>query len=147
LIDEIIGTDYVGEPEEIGEAVESTDGLDSAALYLDNSPAFIFFPELDENGEPIYSLQKYSFAIGNTTLITEESVVNGKECILVYTYAYAISENVTYSIEGTEIEGEYNLAAYLAFAEGEGDAELVALVKALWRYSDSAKAYRAEVIG
>ncbi|MBQ9084923.1 MAG: Ig-like domain-containing protein [Clostridia bacterium] len=147
LIDEIIGADYVSEPDEIGEAVESTGGLDSAALYLDNSPAFIFFPELDENGEPIYSPQKYSFAIGNTTLITEESVVNGKECILVYTYAYAISENVIYSIEGTDIEGEYNLAAYLAFAEGEGDAELVALVKALWRYSDSAKAYRAEVIG
>ena len=70
------------------------------------------------------------------------ATVNGKTAILVYTYAYAITDTVTYTVEGTDIVGEYNLAAYLAFAGTQGDA-LTNLVKALWQYSDAAKAYNA----
>ena len=63
---------------------------------------------------------------------------------MVYTYAFAMTMDVTYTIEGTDISGEYNLAAYLAHANTLDNDNLVALVKALWQYSESAMAYKTE---
>ena len=51
-------------------------------------------------------------------------------------------ENVTYTIDGTDISGEYNLSAYLEFARG--DAALESLVLRLMKYAESADAYRAK---
>ncbi len=147
LIDEIIGADYVADPDTSSEAALVTDGLTSAALYLNDTPAFVFFPLLDGEGAPVYALEAYKFNIGGIAPETEISEVGGKPCIFVYAYAYAVTETVRYTIDGTDIAGEYNLAAYLEYAESLGDTNLVALVKALWQYSDSAKAYRTQVNG
>lgn len=132
-INAIIGADYAVDPT-VGEAKASTEGLLGAGLLLGDKPAFYFQTEYDPAA--------YTFTVNGAKVNTEVTTVDGKTAILVYTYAYAITETVTYTVEGTDITGEYNLAAYLAFAEGEGDA-LAGLVKALWQYSDAAKAYGA----
>ncbi|MBR3680706.1 MAG: hypothetical protein IKL79_01725 [Clostridia bacterium] len=136
-IDAIIGEDYAVNPDTSDEVKESTDGILAAGLVLGSRPAFYVIPE--------YEAEKYSFSMNGASVVTEIAEVDGKTAILIYTYAYAITETITYTVDGTETAGEYNLAAYLAFAKGEGSNEnLVALVKALWKYSDSAKTYRAE---
>ena len=132
-INAIIGAGYSVEPT-VGEANESTEGLLGAGLYLGDKPAFYFQTEYDPAA--------YTFTVNGAKVNTEVTTVNGKTAILVYTYAYAITDTVTYTVEGTDIVGEYNLAAYLAFAGTQGDA-LTNLVKALWQYSDAAKAYNA----
>lgn len=133
-INAIIGADYAVDPT-VGEAKASTEGLLGTGLLLGDKPAFYFQTE--------YDAAAYTFTVNGAKVTTEVTTVNGKTAILVYTYAYAITDTVTYTVEGTDITGEYNLAAYLAFAEGEGDA-LAGLVKALWQYSDAAKVYKAQ---
>ena len=138
-IDAILGN-YAVAPE-MGEAVQSTDGLASAALLLNDKPAFVFFPEL-ENGEAKYDLNAYKFSVNGLSLSAEITEVNGKTALVVYTYAYAMCETINYTIEGTEISGAYNLAAYLNGVKD--NANTAALVKALYQYSLTAKAYKAE---
>ena len=138
-INDLIGENYEVEPT-VTEKKQSVDGLLGAGLILGNRPAYYFIPE--------YDTDLYTFHVNGAEVTTEVGVVNGKTAIIVYTYAYAVTETVSYSIEGTDITGEYNLAAYLEFAEGVADGEnLVNLVKALWQYSDTAKAYRSQVNG
>ena len=134
-INAIIGEDYAVASAE-GEVVESTEGLASVQLLLGDKPAFVFTP----NGE--YDINAYKFTIGTTTVKTEITKIDGKDVILVYTYAYAMTNTVNYTIEGTEISGAYNLAAYLAHEKAAGHANTVALVEALWQYSVAAKAYK-----
>ena len=136
-INAIIGEDYTVSPT-ITEAKQSTDGLSGAGLILGSQPAFYFIPE--------YDVSAYTFMANGATITTEVSTVNGKTAILVYTYAYAITDTVTYTIAGTDISGEYNLAAYISFAEGTNDQKLLDLVNALWQYSEAAEAYRLQEI-
>lgn len=143
-VEAVIGTDYAVAPDTTAEVKQSTDGLASAALLLGDKPAFVFYPELDGEGNPKYDLNAYKFAIGDHTVNTVITEIDGKTAIMVYTYAFAMTMDVTYTIEGTEISGEYNLAAYLAHANTLGNDNLVALVKALWQYSESAMAYKTE---
>ena len=143
-IDAIIGADYAVAPDTAADAKQSVDGLDGAGLVLGNRPAFYFLPELDSEGETVYDATAYKFAVDGTSVRTEVTTIEGKTAILVYTYAFAITDTVTYTVDGTDISGEYNLAAYLEFASG--DEALLSLVKALWQYSDAARAYRDEVV-
>lgn len=143
-VEAVIGTDYAIAPDTTAEVKQSTDGLASAALLLGDKPAFVFYPELDGEGNPKYDLNAYKFAIGDHTVNTVITEIEGKTAIMVYTYAFAMTMDVTYTIEGTEISGEYNLAAYLAHANTLDNDNLVALVKALWQYSESAMAYKTE---
>ncbi len=136
-INAIIGENYEVNPV-VGEAVQKVDGLSGASLLLGDKPAFVFTP----NGE--YDINAYKFAIGGTAATTEITEIGGKQVIVVYAYAYAMTETVTYTIEGTEISGAYNLAAYLAHETEAGNANTVALVNALCQYSNAAKAYKAE---
>lgn len=134
-IDKVIGEDYAVNPTTT-EAKESINGLSGAGLLLGSKPAFYFIPEHDA--------ANYTFTVNGAAVTTEITTVEGKTAILVYTYAYAITDTVTYTVSGTDISGEYNLSAYLSFANGTGNASLVDLVNALWQYSDSAKAYKAQ---
>ena len=140
-IEAIIGANYTVAPE-IAEAVANVDGLASAALLLGDKPAFVFFPELDGEGNPKYDLNAYKFSIDGCYAKTEITEIEGKTAFVVSTYAYAMSETVTYTIEGTEISGAYNLAAYLQGVQG--NTNTVALVKALYAYSLAAKTYKTE---
>ena len=138
-IDAILGNHTVAP--NLGTAVQNTQGLASAALLLNDKPAFVFFPEL-ANGEAKYDLNAYKFTINGVSVAAEITEVNGKTALVVSTYAYAMCETVNYTIEGTEISGAYNLAAY--YNGVKGNANTAALVKALYQYSLSAKAYKAE---
>ena len=143
-VEAIIGTDYAVAPDTSAEVKQSTDGLASATLFLGDMAAYVFYPELDGEGNPKYDLNAYKFAIGDHTVNTVITEIEGKTAIMVYTYAFAMTKTVTYTIEGTDISGEYNLAAYLAHANTLDNDSLVALVKALWQYSESAMAYKTE---
>ena len=69
---------------------------------------------------------------------------DGTVYFVVTTYAYGISENITYSITGTDITGEFNIKTYYEFAKTLNDDALVSVVERLWKYSESAKAYKIE---
>ena len=63
-------------------------------------------------------------------------------------YAYMMLDDVTFTVKSTGETGTYNLYSYLDYARNVvKDANLVAIVEALAKYSVSAKAYRASVIG
>ncbi len=134
-VNALIGEDYAVNPT-ISAPVMSTEGLSGAGLILGSRPAYYFIPE--------YDTDLYTFTINGAELTTEVSFLNDKVVILVYTYAYAATETVSYTIEGTGITGSYNLAAYHEFASGTQDANLIGVVEALWQYSDTAKAYKAQ---
>ncbi len=143
LATEILGAGYDAENMPTpAEKVQSTNGLDSAALMIDGAPAFVFYPETDADGNLVYSADRYSFAVGGSAVKGEVLVDgNGRTYIAVRVSAYRMLENVTYTVSGTDISGEYNLSAYLEFASAESDA-LETLVLRLMKYCESADAYR-----
>ena len=142
-IDSIIGTNYSSssKPNTNVTAVNNADGLSSACLELGASPAFRFY--LDGS----YDASKYKFRVAETTPNCEVLAdTDGRTYIRVSVYAYAMTNTVSYSIEGTDISGAFNLKAYYDFALEENDAKLISLVERLWKYSESARNYRAEAI-
>ena len=62
-------------------------------------------------------------------------------------YAYMMLDDVTYAVKGTDVSESYNLYAYYNYAVTLNNANLVAIVEALMKYSASADAYRDYVIG
>ena len=141
----IIGANYEAEnAPTVPEARQKTTGMASASLLLGETPAFIFYPELDGEGNPVYALENYQFALDgeyklNAEIKTDE---NGKQYFSVSTYAYAMNGTVEYLIKGTDIHGYYNIGAYLNHARTLGNSNLVAMVERLIKYAESAKAYR-----
>ncbi|MBR3681057.1 MAG: hypothetical protein IKL79_03520 [Clostridia bacterium] len=144
-IDGIIGADYAtnNKPADMTKK-EITDGMASASLELGAMPAFIFYPELDGEGNPVYSLDRYQFALDGQYRLNAEIRVDesGRKYFYISTYAYAMVGTVEYLVTGTDIHGYYNLKAYYDFTVGYGDAKLTALVERLLKYAESAKAYR-----
>ena len=137
-IDSIIGKNYdlTAAPEMAEDAVLNIAGLNGATVSLGAKISFVF--SITEDAE------KYTFTMGGAKLETE--IVPGN-CIVVTTYAYAVRETIEYTVEGTDITGSYNLKAYYEYMAGEGNGseELLALVERLFKYSESAEAYRNEV--
>ena len=134
----IIGEDYDknNSPEMNEEAVLDVEGLSKATVALGAKISFVFYPTEDA--------EKYSFTMNGAKL--ETKIAEGGY-IIVTTYAYAIKETVEYTVEGTDISGSYNLKAYYEYmvGEGNGSAELIALVERLFKYSESCESYRNEV--
>ena len=137
-IDAIIGKDYDENNAPVMEesAVLDPEGLSKATVSLGAKISFVFYPTEDA--------EKYTFTMGGAKLETE---VKADGYIIVTTYAYAVRETVEYTVEGTDISGSYNLKAYYEYmaGEGNGSAELIALVERLFKYSESCEAYRNEV--
>ena len=137
-IDAIIGGDYDENNAPVMEesAVLDPEGLSKATVSLGAKISFVFYPTEDA--------EKYTFTMGGAKLETE---VKADGYIIVTTYAYAVRETVEYTVEGTDISGSYNLKAYYEYmaGEGNGSAELIALVERLFKYSESCEAYRNEV--
>ena len=146
-IDSVIGADYDSESRPVDkEAATVGSGFDSATFKLDAAPAFVFYPETDENGNLLYSPDAYTFTLGGKVLAKEVCTKDdGTVYFLVTAYAYGIAENISYSIEGTDISGEYNVKTYYEYAKTLNDDNLVSVVERLWKYSESAKAYKIEV--
>ena len=138
-IDAIIGGDYDenNAPKMEESAVLDPEGLSKATVSLGAKISFVFYPTEDA--------EKYTFTMGGAKLETE--VKADGAYIVVTTYAYAVRETVEYTVEGTDITGSYNLKAYYEYmaGEGNGSAELIALVERLFKYSESCEAYRNEV--
>jgi hypothetical protein len=145
-IDSIIGADYDSESRPADkEAANVGSGFDSATFKLDAAPAFVFYPETDENGNLLYSTDAYTFTIGGKVLAKEVCTDDdGTVYFIVTAYAYGIAENISYSISGTDITGEYNIKTYYEFAKTLNNEALVSVVERLWKYSESANAYKIE---
>ena len=125
-------------------ATESTAGLASAMLELGSAPTFIFYPEVDAEGKTVYAPEAYVFALDGKYKLESEIFTDkiGRIAIAVKTYAFAVDNTVEYIVNGTDIHGEYNIGAYLAYAETTGDEALVSLVERLIKYAESAESYR-----
>lgn len=142
-IDDIIGAGYDVEakPDTSVSAVNDTNGLSSACLELGAAPAFRFY--LDGS----YDADLYKFTTPESTPTCEIlKDTDDRTYIRVSVYAYAMTNTVSYTIDGTDISGAFNLKAYYDFALAENDAKLISLVERLWKYSESAGDYRAEVL-
>ena len=141
MIDAIIGENYDASstPNTSINAAISVNGLSSATLELGESPAFRFY--IDGSYDP----SLYKFTVNgnsvNTEILTDS---DSRTYIRVSMYAYAMTYTVCYTVEGTDIVGEYNLKAYYEFAKTTNNPDLVSLVERLWKYSESALAYKAE---
>ena len=140
-IDAIIGEDYdsTSSPNTDVEVKESVDGLLSAALELSGAPSFVF--GLDS----AYAPEQYSFYIDGVRVNAEIFTDGEFTYARVTPYAYRMLGTVSYTVEGTDISGEYNLKAYYDWAKNvSGDAELVVLVERLWRYAERSLEYYTE---
>ena len=135
-INAIIGENYdeTSKPTDI-ESAEKTNGLDSITMELGNAPAFIFYIA---DG---YTADQYVIRVNGFTPDYEVITEGERTYIKVTMYAYAMVDTITYSIKGTDIKGEYNIKAYYEFALTKGEA-LTNLVERLWKYAESANAYR-----
>lgn len=144
-IDAVIGADYdtTARPTDM-EAAQVGGGFDSATFRLDAKPSFVFYPETDAEGKLVYDVEAYRFTQNGKPLVALKTTVDGRACIVITTYAYAIDDNISYSIDGTEISGEFNIKAYYEFAKTQNNDALVNIVERLWRYSESAEAYKIE---
>lgn len=141
----IIGANYEAEnAPTVPEAKSETAGMASVSLLLGETPAFIFYPELDGEGNLVYALENYQFALDGQYRLNAEIRVDesGKQYFSVSTYAYAMGGTVEYLVKGTDIHGCYNIGAYLNHARTLGNSNLVAMVERLIKYAESAKAYR-----
>lgn len=109
--------------------------FDSVWLSLDNEVRFTFKTKAEFEGNLVFTYIK------NGKKFVETKRAIGEREISIKLKANELLQNITVSYGN--VRGEYNLAAYLKFAESTEDAELIALVDALWLYADYAKAYVA----
>lgn len=140
-INTIIGENYneTSAPDTTVGAAEDTDGLYSASIALGGAPAFIFY--VAEG----YDASDFTFTADGRVLDTEELTDSeGKAYVRVAMYAFLMVESIEYTVEGTDISGSYNIKAYYEFAKTLKNSELTTLVERLWKYAESAKAYKAE---
>jgi hypothetical protein len=141
LVAEILGEGYDAENAPApAEKKETVAGLDAAALMIDGAPAFVFYPETDEDGNLVYAVDKYNFTVGGVSVTPETVTKDGVTRLVVSLPAYRMLDTVSYTVAGTEISGEYNLSAYLEFAKN--DPALETLVLRLMKYAESAEVYR-----
>ena len=124
LIDSIIGN-YSSEPATTG-VTSDADGVRSVTLNLDAKPTIRFY----------VTDMSLTFKIGNKVLKTVKN--EAEKYIELDVYAYALCETITYGNGGS-----YHISSFI---EGAG-AEEKALVNAFVKYTESAAAYRASVIG
>lgn len=141
-INGIIGIDYDATSKPDTNIAEQTDldGLESASIALGDAPAYVFCVKAGLNAAD------FRFSAAGRTL---KSVVftdkEGKEYIVVSMYAFLMAESIEYTVVGTDIDGAYSIKNYYEFAKTQNDNELTTLVERLWKYAESAKAYKAEV--
>ena len=127
----------------IGEAKkpENKTYFTDVAVYLGEVPSFRFY--LADG----YTADNFTFTAGGKAKNVTAGTDDNGDYLEITMYAYMMLEDVTYTVIGTDTAETYNLFAYYEYATKENDAELIAIVEALMKYSASAQAYRNEVIG
>jgi hypothetical protein len=112
------------------------------SVYVGEVPSFRFY--LAGN----YTKADFTFKVGARTVEVTEGTDSYGKYLEVTMYAYMMLDDVTFTVKGTDVSGTYNLYSYLDYAKNVvKDANLVAIVEGLMKYSVSAKAYRSAVIG
>ena len=148
IVDALIGSAYDtnSAPGLDVDALQSTEGLKAATLLIDTAPAFAFLLQTNEDGSFTYAPERYRFYLDGTPCALELTMLSdGNSALVLSTYAYRMISEITYTIEGTEISGAYNLRSYYDFALTR-DESLQRIVERLWKYSESAALYRAELL-
>ena len=143
-VDSILGKEGLVDANVTGEAVNTTEGLASATVVLGAEVAFKFTPADPTDAD------KFVFTQNGRALKSEIVTENGKTYILVTTYAYGITDTVSYTAhisDNVTYSGSFNLKAYYDYAVGQSMTDVAEMVRALWQYSESAEAYRASVAG
>ena len=126
-----------------GDAKKPTDTtyFTDVAVYVGEVPSFRFY--LAEG----YTADDFTFKVGNRNA----TAIAGEGYVEIVMYAYMMLDDVTFTVNGTEVTESYNLYSYYEYvtdpANTESSAELVAIVKGLMKYSASAADYRKAVIG
>ena len=125
-----------------GDAVNTTEGLSAVTVVLGSEISFKFVPT-DKN-----DADKFVFTQNERVLKSEIVSTENETYILVTTYAYGITDVVSYTAkvsDETTYTGSFNLKAYYDYATERGMNDVVDILEALWQYSKSAEAYRAAV--
>ena len=140
-INVILGENYDSDnlPVMNGSATATTAGLSSVTFVLDATPTIRFYLASGADANA------YKFYINGVLLNTVTGTKDGLTYIDLDTYAYAVCETVTYTINDTE-SGSFHINAYYEWAKTENDTELVTLVERFAKYCESAKAYRDSVV-
>ena len=137
----LLGERYdLANPPAIGEsAVNITPTLSGASVTLGAELKFYFVTD------GTYDANLYRFTAGGRSLETQ---VSGN-AIEVTTYAFALRDTLTYTVDGTDVAGSYNLKSYYDYMAGEGNGsdELMTLLERLWWYSESAEVYKNSIAG
>ena len=111
------------------------------AVYLGAVPSFRFY--LAEG----CTADDFKFTVGNRNATATLGSDEEGDYLEIVMYAYMMLDDVTYAVKGTDVSESYNLYAYYNYAVTLNNANLVAIVEALMKYSASADAYRDYVIG
>jgi len=121
-----------------GEAKKPTDKtyFTDVAVYLGEVPSFRF--TLADG----YTADDFTFKVGSRSA----TVITGDGYVEIVMYAYMMLDDVTFTVNGTDVTESYNLYAYYEYVKTLNNANLTAIVEALMKYSVSAKAYRESVI-
>ena len=106
------------------------------AVYLGEVPSFRFY--LADG----YTAADFSFKVGNRAA----TVTEGEGYVEIVMYAYMMLDDVTFTVKTTGEGGAYNLYSYYEYAKTLNNANLVAIVEGLMKYSVSANAYRNSVV-
>ena len=124
-----------------GEAKKPTDTtyFTDVAVYLGEVPSFRFY--LADG----YTKDSFTFKVGNRTVEVTEGTDKIGKYVEVTMYAYMMLNDVTYTVKGTDVTGTYNLYSYYEYVKTLNNANLVAIVEGLMKYSVSAKVYRDAV--
>ena len=125
-----------------GEAKQPADKtyFTDVAVYLGAVPSFRFY--LADG----YTAADFSFKVGKRAVEVTEGTDKIGKYVEVTMYAYMMLDDVTYTVKGTDVTGTYNLYSYYEYAKTLNNANLVAIVEGLMKYSVSAKAYRDSVV-
>ena len=127
-----------------GEAKKPTDTtyFTTVGVNVGAVPSFRFYLAAG------YTKDNFSFKVGNRTVEATEGNDKYGDYLEVTMYAYMMLDDVTFTVKGTDVTGTYNIYSYLDYAKNTvKDANLVAIVEGLMKYSASASNYRDAVIG
>ena len=148
-VDALIGQMYDSEtkPEISYTGEQNTVGLSAATLLIETAPAFAFLPKTNADGTLLYAPQAYHFYVdGKACAHRVVTLEDGNVAFILDTYAYMMTSTVTWTVDGEDAVGSYHIFFYYEFAQKSGDAKLISIVERLYRYAQSAKLYREEIL-